>query len=278
MNMQGVEVSLHKTKDVVLADAGFLSVHPRMMVLVEEGRGVDAGRVISAPRFLEGNSHSLPKILRILTTQDLNRLASLEKREPAAVSTCETLVKELNLPIKIIAAEYTLDTTRLIFYFLSEERVDFRELVRRLAGIYKRRIEMRQVGPRDVTRIYGGIGSCGQPTCCSSHLRNFERVSGEMAEMQFLPATSSKILGLCGLLKCCLRYEYPAYQAVGLRLPPMGGKVLSPQGEGLVIGVDVYNEVATLKILDTTEVVKFPFHELSKPFQGGCMGRAQRTN
>jgi len=276
--MQAVEVSVHKIKDIILADAGSFSVHPRMRVLVEEGRGVNAGLVVSAPKSLEENSHSLPKILRILTTRDLNRLAFLEKKVAMAVSTCQAFAKELNLPIKIIAGEYTLDTTRLIFYFISEERVDFRELVRRLAGIYKRRIEMRQIGPRDVTRICGGIGSCGRPTCCSSHLRDFEKVSGEMAEAQFLPATSSKILGLCGLLKCCLRYEYPAYSAIGLLLPPMGGKVLSPKGEGLVIGVDVYNEIATLKILGSTEVVKFPFHELSRPFQGGCGGCAARTN
>lgn len=216
--------------------------HPKVgdYVIVEVERGHDYAQVIAEPGVLMEADLEKPlkKIIRIATKEDVQRISENKKRIKHAFQTCTRKIQERKLEMKLIDAEYSFDRTKLIFYFTSEDRVDFRELVKDLAHIFKVRIELRQIGVRDEAKMLGGFGHCGRPLCCATFLRGFEPVTIRMAKEQNLPLNPSKISGCCGRLMCCLGYEYGNYRKYLKGLPKEGEKIKTKQGKGKVISVN----------------------------------------
>jgi cell fate regulator YaaT (PSP1 superfamily) len=209
-------------------------------VVVEVERGQEYAQVIGESELiLEGDrGKPLKKVLRLATKEDMHRINENKKRIKNAFQTCQKKIHERNLDMKLIDAEYSFDRTKLIFYFTSEGRVDFRELVKDLAHIFKARIELRQIGVRDEARMLGGFGHCGRPLCCASFLKGFEPVTIKMAKEQNLSLNPSKISGCCGRLMCCLGYEYENYRKYLKGLPKEGEKIKTKQGKGRIISVN----------------------------------------
>lgn len=191
------------------------------LVVIETPKGVDLARVvISSDQLLATDLDQPPRrVIRVATEEDLRKQASFQAREPDALSRCREKVAAHGLPMKVLVAEYTFDGSRLTFYFGADDRVDFRALVRDLAGTFRTRIELRQIGPRDETKLVGGVGRCGREICCMSWLKDFSPVSMKMAKNQDLPLTDSRLAGVCGRLMCCLAFENVAYSQAKHRAP-----------------------------------------------------------
>lgn len=233
---------------------------PRGLVLevgekcvVETVLGLELGEVtrkITVPEVAEK-----PKpVLRKATENDLlQRELNREKEQDAFAIACK-LIAQYNLPMKLLQVHYTLDRGRLVFFFGAEERVDFRQLVKDLAAIFRTRIEMRQLGVRDEARLLGGYGMCGRELCCSAFLTNFDPISIRMAKEQNLVLNSAKISGVCGRLMCCLAFEYPLYKRLLLRFPKKGSKVITPMGLAKIIEVNVFKDSIRLALEDGQEV------------------------
>jgi len=207
------------------------------MVIVEGDRGIDYGEVLEIVN--EEKKLKYKTIVRPMSEADVKQIKDNEKQAKDALQICSRKVREHKLDMKLVESEYSFDRKKIIFYFTSEGRIDFRELVKDLAKIFKIRIEMRQIGVRDEARIFGGVGPCGRPLCCVSFLKNFEPVSIKMAKAQRLPLNPSKISGICGRLMCCLFYEYKNYKELAKGLPKEGQTVQTPRGKGKVIAVNV---------------------------------------
>ncbi len=205
-------------------------------VIVETARGLEYGTVVYPNRVVRGAEVVLPlrKVLRIATNEDEQHHHENLKLEIEAFNACVEKIALHNLDMKLVDAEYTFDNTKLIFYFTSDERVDFRDLVKDLASIFRTRIELRQIGIRDEAKLMGGLGICGRPFCCHSFLSDFVQVSIKMAKEQNLSLNSSKISGACGRLMCCLRYEYDTYSEEIKKTPKVDSVVSTPEGEGIV--------------------------------------------
>jgi cell fate regulator YaaT (PSP1 superfamily) len=225
-------------------------------VVVETDKGVDIGEVVTLRRRLEpGEDEPTRQVLRPATTGDVRRKHSLEQRERQAFQTCEQKVNEHGLEMKLIDASYTLDGKRLTFSFVSEARVDFRDLVRDLAQTFRCRIELRQVGVRDQAKLIGGLGPCGRPLCCATFLRDFCSVGIRLAKDQGLSLNPAKISGACDRLMCCLRYEHAQYAEVNRRLPRMGERVECAAASGEVVERNLLTGSVTLRTEDGKEVV-----------------------
>lgn len=182
---------------------------PGDFVVVDTAKGVELGQVVSGPRDHEGNGTAdLKKVVRRATLVDMERASEIEQRSGRALAVCREKVFALGVPMRPVDAEYSFGGNRVTIYFTADDRVDFRDLVRDLAGALRARVELRQIGVRDAAKLLGGIGPCGRQTCCSTFLTDFEPVSIRMAKDQHLSLNPSKLSGLCGRLKCCLRYEY----------------------------------------------------------------------
>ena len=224
-------------------------------VLVEADRGVDYGEVVEVndtypcPK-IEAKEKAIKNIVRKLSPEDLKKIKNNEKEAKDAMRLCSRKVREYKLAMKLVDSEYSFDKKKIIFYFTSEGRVDFRELVKELAKIFKIRIEMRQIGVRDEARLFGGIGSCGQKLCCMRFLKNFEPVSMKMAKTQKLPLSSGKISGICGRLMCCLFYEYKNYRELSKGLPKEGQTFETTQGKGKVTSINVLKRLACVELED----------------------------
>ncbi len=244
-----------KTFSVRLREAGPLMVYKLCdgvglndYVIVEADRGFDYGQVqeISDVEALkeEGKDATVKDIARKVTPEDMKVIADNRLKARDALKMCARKTKEYRLEMKMVNAEYSFDGKKIIFYFTSEGRVDFRELVKELARVFKRRIEMRQIGVRDEARLFGGVGPCGQGLCCVRFLKNFEPVSMKMAKAQHLPLSSGKISGICGRLMCCLFYEYKTYKELSRGLPKEGQMIELEQGRGKVMSVNVLKRMA----------------------------------
>jgi len=238
-------------------------------VIVEADRGLDYGEVIEISE-VEGDSVSetepkettFKKILRRLNDDDLKQIKTNKQEAKDAMKLCSRKIREYKLNMKLVDAEYSFDKKKIVFYFTSEGRVDFRELVKELAKMFKIRIEMRQIGVRDEARLFGGVGPCGQILCCCRFLKNFEPVSMKMAKSQKLPLSSGKISGICGRLMCCLSYEYKNYRDFSKGLPKEGQAITIAQGKGKVISVNVLKRTADIELEDgRLEKVSFPENE-----------------
>jgi cell fate regulator YaaT (PSP1 superfamily) len=217
-------------------DAGHLPLACGDRVLVQVSRGTDLGTVTVAPQTLAEADLGgpLPRVIKKADHRELGREEVNLRRARQAQEACFQRIRERGLEMKLVKAESAYDGSKMTFYFFSEKRVDFRELVRDLAQMLHTRIEMKQIGNRDETKLVGGVGPCGRELCCSSWLREFSAVSVKMAKEQGLSLNPSKLAGMCGRLKCCLRYEYDTYLELGRALPAVGSRVSSVKGDGVV--------------------------------------------
>lgn len=219
-------------------------------VIVETARGEELGWVELPLRLVsdEEIKGTLKPVTRRATPLDLALMEDYRTREAQALRRCRDKAAELRLPMKVVRAEYSFNGRRLLFAFISEQRVDFRELVRVLARSFKTRIEMKQIGARDESKLIGGYGRCGRELCCTSWLTEFHPVSIRMAKQQDLPLAPSEISGLCGRLLCCLAYENEQYVNFKKKLPKVGAQVDTPQGKGVVIGLNILTESALVEL------------------------------
>jgi cell fate regulator YaaT (PSP1 superfamily) len=219
-------------------------------VVVETARGEELGWVSMPLRMVpdEEIKGTLKTITRRATPVDLALMEDYKTREAQALKRCRDKVAELRLPMKVVRAEYSFNGRRLLFAFISEQRVDFRELVRVLARSFKTRIEMKQIGARDEAKLIGGYGRCGRDLCCTTWLTEFHPVSIRMAKQQDLPLAPSEISGLCGRLLCCLAYENEQYADFKKTLPKVGTQVTTPQGNGVIVGLNVLTESALIEL------------------------------
>lgn len=205
-------------------------------VIVETVRGIECGEISSPNHTVKDEEivHPLKKIIRAAGPEDLKIVENNRKKETEAFAFCEEKVLQLGLDMKLVEVECTFDGSKMLFYFTSDDRVDFRELVKILASQYRTRIEMRQIGVRDVSKILGGLGICGRPFCCSQFLDDFHPVSIKMAKEQGLSLNPTKISGTCGRLLCCLKYEQESYEYLAKITPRAGAVVDTPEGRGTV--------------------------------------------
>jgi len=223
-------------------------------VIIEHDRGLDYGLIISPADAGPGNTskEAIKKITRLASEADLKQIEDNRLKAKDAFNTCLKKIEEHKLDMKLVQAEYSFDRTKIIFYFTASGRVDFRELVKDLAKIFKARIELRQIGVRDEARLFGGFGSCGRELCCAKFLKDFEPVTIKMAKEEGLPLNPPKISGLCGRLMCCLSFEYETYKMLSKGLPREGEKINTEKGKGKVIAVNVFKRSATVELEDGT--------------------------
>jgi cell fate regulator YaaT (PSP1 superfamily) len=234
---------------------GELALHVGDLVVVETGTGTAFGEVRRPRRPLpEARRDRLYRaVLRRATEGEVLEHRERRERERKAVATCQQAARRVRLPLKVVDVEMTPGVRRVVVYFNAEQRVDFRDLVRDLAREFRARIEMRQIGARDTTRVLDGIGPCGRQLCCASHLRHFEPISVKMAKAQDMPLTDSRLLGNCGRLKCCLLYEFSTYEALRARLPRVNTPCQATCGGGGCMS----GKVRALRILKQHVVVRF---------------------
>ena len=229
-------------------DAGTLPLRCGDRVVVQVNRGTSLGTVAIAPRPAAARDvASLPRVIKKADAREYAREESNLRRAADAQRICAHRIRERRLDMKLIRTECVFDASKMIFYFFSEARVDFRDLVRDLAQTLHTRIEMKQIGNRDETKLLGGVGPCGRELCCSSWLREFSSVSVKMAKEQGLSLNPSKLAGMCGRLKCCLRYEYDTYLELGRALPPIGRAVESVKGNGVVTRQNVLKQTVIIR-------------------------------
>ena len=236
-------------------------------VIVETARGVEYGFVVLGPKEVDDSKviQPLKEVIRIATPKDDAREESTRKKEKEAFEICQKKIRAHNLEMKLIDAEYTFDNNKMLFYFTADGRIDFRELVKDLAAVFKTRIELRQIGVRDETKILGGIGICGRPLCCHTYLSEFAPVSIKMAKEQNLSLNPTKISGVCGRLMCCLKNEQETYEYLNRKLPGVGDIVTLPDGmKGEVSGVNVLRQLVKVlvDVNDEKEMREYPVDEL----------------
>lgn len=221
-------------------------------IVSELDKGVCLGVVITEPE--ETKKAGLKKVTRKATEEEIKEYISLKEKEQYTFDFCKKKIQEMHLPMKLLWAEYLFGGTKLLFYFVSESRVDFRELVKELAKEFKVRIELRQVGVRDEAKIIGGLGNCGNVCCCRKFLNNFSIVSIKMVKEQSLALNPAKISGICGRLMCCLSFEYDMYADYKKNFPKVGKRVTIPQGEGKVVKHNTLNSTLIIELDDGKQV------------------------
>lgn len=228
-------------------------------VIVETARGVECGEVVLENREIDDSELTAPlkSIIRIATKSDLDKIEQNKKSEANAFKICEEKIAKHGLNMKLVDVECTFDNNKLLFYFTSENRVDFRELVKDLASVFRTRIELRQIGVRDEAKMLGGLGICGRPFCCKSFLGDFQPVSIKMAKDQSLSLNPSKISGTCGRLMCCLKYEQDGYEELLKTTPKIGAYVETPDGKGNVVDANMLTGKIRVKNADTEAVNTF---------------------
>lgn len=236
-------------------------------VIVETARGVEYGTVVIGPREVTDDQvvQPLKDVIRVATPKDDAKAEQNTKKEKEAYQICVRKIREHELEMKLIDVEYTFDNNKVLFYFTADGRIDFRELVKDLAAVFKTRIELRQIGVRDETKILGGIGICGRGLCCHTYLSEFAPVSIKMAKEQNLSLNPTKISGVCGRLMCCLKNEQETYEYLNKRLPNVGDMVTTPEGiKGEVQGVNVLRQIVkvVVEVDDEKEVREYKPEEL----------------
>ena len=236
-------------------------------VIVETARGVEYGKVVLGPKDMDEEKvvQPLKEVIRIATQKDKAKEEANRKKEKEAFQICLKKIRAHELDMKLIDVEYTFDNNKVLFYFTADGRIDFRELVKDLAAVFKTRIELRQIGVRDETKILGGIGICGRPLCCHTYLSEFAPVSIKMAKEQNLSLNPTKISGVCGRLMCCLKNEQETYEYLNKKLPNNGDTVTTPEGyKGEVSSVSVLRQLVKVieDIGDEKEIREYKAEEL----------------
>lgn len=219
-------------------------------VVVETSRGIECGTVTFGNREIndDGLNRPLKKIIRPATAEDIAHLEENRKKEEKAYGICLKKIIEHNLKMKLVTVEYTFDNNKILFYFTADGRVDFRELVKDLAGIFRTRIELRQIGVRDESKMLGGLGICGREFCCKGFLSDFQPVSIKMAKEQGMSLNPVKISGTCGRLMCCLKYEQEAYSDLLKKTPKIGAYVSTPDGKGTVVDQNLIKGILNVQL------------------------------
>jgi cell fate regulator YaaT (PSP1 superfamily) len=245
-----VGVRFKKSGKIYYFDPDNFDIDLNSNVIVETARGVEFGLVVIPEREVSEDEIVAPlkKVIRIAADEDRKHAEENKKKEEEAFSKCLQKIKEHNLGMKLIDVEYTFDNNKVLFYFTADGRVDFRELVKDLAAIFKTRIELRQIGVRDESKMMGGIGICGRPLCCCTFLGEFQPVSIKMAKEQGLSLNPTKISGACGRLMCCLKYEQEAYEDILQRIPKIGAIVDTPEGQGVVMDANLLKEYVKVRL------------------------------
>lgn len=250
-----VGVRFKKPGKIYFFDSNGLTIEKGTYVIVETAMGDEYGEVVIANRQLpeEKITNPLKKVIRIANYKDIKQYKENKSREKEALKICQEKIKKHNLSMNLIDVEYKFDNSKILFYFTADGRIDFRELVKDLASVFKTRIELRQIGVRDEIKRLGGNGMCGRELCCCSFLGNFETVSIKMAKEQNISLNPSKISGNCGRLMCCLKYEQEVYEEKLGRLPKIGAIVKTEDGVGEVCGVETLKEKVKVKFKDSED-------------------------
>ena len=258
-----IGVRFKRLGKIYFFDPKWLEVKKGEKVIVETSQGEEIAEVIVPNRMIEEEKLTSPlkKVLRLASARDLKHAEECRKKEKEAFELCNKKIKEHKLEMTLTDVEYKFDNSKILFYFTADGRVDFRDLVKDLAAVYKTRIELRQIGVRDEVKRIGGNGVCGRELCCCSFLRDFETVSIKMAKEQNISLNPSKISGNCGRLMCCLKYEQEVYEEKLKKLPNIGAIVKTPDGQGEVDGVEPLKEIIKVKIKDG-EIYKFKRYDM----------------
>jgi cell fate regulator YaaT (PSP1 superfamily) len=261
-----VGVRFKKAGKIYYFDPGDLSIQKDDFVIVETVRGVEYGKAVVPRKQVEEHDVVLPlkKVVRIADHKDRMIVEENKQAAQEAYDVCNEKVNGHQLDMKLVDVEYTFDRNKIIFYFTADGRVDFRELVKDLASIFRTRIELRQIGVRDEAKMLGGIGPCGRMLCCSTFLGDFDPVSIKMAKDQNLSLNPTKISGLCGRLMCCLKYENDEYEAAKSQLPDIGEMIGTPQGRGKVVGLNILERVLQVELKEQDRVLEYTLDEIIK--------------
>jgi cell fate regulator YaaT (PSP1 superfamily) len=261
-----IGVRFKKAGKIYYFDPDTFDIQVNSFVIVETARGIEYGKAVTPIKQVEENDVVLPlkKVLRQANEKDRLTVAENKTAAKEALDVCVQKINEHQLDMKLVDVEYTFDRNKVIFYFTAEGRVDFRDLVKDLAAIFRTRIELRQIGVRDEAKMLGGIGPCGRMLCCSTFLGDFEPVSIKMAKDQNLSLNPAKISGVCGRLMCCLKYENDNYETAKKELPDIGESILTPNGKGRVIGLNILERLIQVDLYEAETVTEFTLDELMK--------------
>ena len=265
-----IGVRFKKAGKVYYFDPDGIWPRPGDYVIVETARGVEFGEVVTGSRSVNDAQIVTPlkKVIRVASEEDVQRAEANEKREKEAFQICQERIARHKLDMKLVSVEYTFDNNKIIFYFTANGRVDFRDLVKDLASVFKIRIELRQIGVRDEAKMLGGLGSCGRPICCGAFLGDFQPVSIKMAKEQNLSLNPTKISGQCGRLMCCLKYEQENYEQVLKRVPRVGKDIVTPDGVGVITEINCIKETVRVRIRvdeDSFDVREYPIDDVRRP-------------
>lgn len=237
-------------------------------VIVETVHGVAYGEVVTGVCEISDEliTPPLKDVIRIATPEDALHEEENRAKEKDALEICQKKVDEHKLQMKLVSCEYTFDNNKILFYFVSDKRVDFRSLVKDLASVFHTRIELRQIGVRDEAKMLGGLGLCGRPVCCAAFLGDFQPVTIKMAKEQNLSLNPTKISGVCGRLMCCLQYEEEYYETTRKRMPRIGKEVITPDGNGTVVDLNILKETVRVRIPkgDSTEQKDYPLSDIQR--------------
>jgi len=249
-------------------DPGALWPTPGDYVIVETSRGIEFGEVVTQIKEIDDATLNSPlrPVVRIATAEDIQHNKDNSAAEREAHAICQKKIAEHKLDMKLVRVEFTFDNSKILFYFTANGRVDFRGLVKDLAGVFKTRIELRQIGVRDEAKMLGGLGPCGRQICCGAFLGDFQPVSIKMAKEQSLSLNPTKISGICGRLMCCLKYEQDQYEAIRKRMPKVGKEVITPDGPGVVWDLNVIRETVRVRIQkgDSSELRDYPMDDVQR--------------
>ena len=275
-----VGVRFKKAGKVYLFDLNGLSLDEGDGAIVETARGIEYGTIVIPPRATDKVEINTPlkKVIRKATDDDQHQLEANREKEERAKHIAQEKILSHNLPMKLVGVELAFDGNKIIFYFVAEGRIDFRELVKDLAAVFRTRIELRQIGVRDEVKIIGGLGSCGRELCCSSWLSDFVSVSIRMAKDQNLSLNPAKISGICGRLMCCLKYEYESYELAKTEMPETGTLIVTPDGDGKVFGVNVLKKTLSVELKQSKIIKEYALADVSlkkKPAAPKCPKKAQ---
>lgn len=245
-----IGVRFKKAGKIYYFDPDGTQIEEQIPVIVETARGIEYGLTVISNRNVEENDLVMPlkKVIRVATQEDTKQYKQNKQKEIEAFDICVEKIKQHSLEMKLIDVELTFDHNKIIFYFTSDGRVDFRELVKELAFIFRTRIELRQIGVRDEAKMLNGIGICGRTLCCSTFLGDFQPVSIKMAKEQNLSLNPSKISGICGRLMCCLKYEEDTYEELNKNLPNVGDYVKTPDGNGEVLSINILRQLVKVSV------------------------------
>ncbi|MDO4567394.1 MAG: stage 0 sporulation family protein [Clostridia bacterium] len=257
------------SKTYFFSPNGIADIKAGDRVVVETAQGLELATCVHGAQEIDDSKLASPlkSIVRLATEEDLRQEALHTAKEAEAFDICRRKIAEHRLDMNLTLVEYSFDANKITFYYTSDGRVDFRELVKDLAATFRTRIELRQIGVRDVARMLGGLGCCGRPICCATFLTDFQPVSIKMAKEQNLALSPTKISGACGRLMCCLHYEQHCYESMRKRMPKVGTEVETADGPGVVLDNNVLTERTKVKVTvsdGTPDIREYPYNELTK--------------